>query len=109
VGVYHQLVATIQEKNPSAQILLEEEQENGYLFTRMMQTEDSLYYFLQMGLLLFLNIINFGNIVGYWTRERRKELFVRRLTGGTINAVYVKMIMAFMCVVATAMFLGCIF
>ena len=36
-------------------------------------------------------------------------MFVRRLTGGTINAVYVKMIVAFMCVVATAMFLGCIF
>ncbi len=106
--VYNQLVAAIQQKNPSAQIMLEEEQATGYLFARIMKTEDSIYYLLQMGLLLFLNIINFSNIVGYWTNARKRELFVRRLTGGTIKSVFFDMITAFMGVIVTAIFMGCI-
>lgn len=106
--IYNQLVAAIQTKNPYAQIFLEEEQADGYLFARLMRTEDAMYYLIQMGLLLFLNILNFGNIVGYWANARRRELFVRRLTGGTTAGVFQDMIFAFMGVVVTSVLAGCI-
>lgn len=104
LNIYQALVSRIQETYPYAQVSLMEDQANGYTFSRIVESEDSLYYLLQMGLLVFLNLLNFGNIAGYWVQQKEREIFVRRMAGGSYFHVYMDLILPFS--IVTLIFIG---
>ena len=96
--VYETLYSEILTKNPYAQITVLEETANGYLVSRLLQSGNAMYYLLQMGILVILNILNFGNIAGYWVTARKQEIFVRKMVGGTVGEVFMDLIVPFIAV-----------
>lgn len=106
LALYQSLAARIQETYPYAQVVLIEDQANGYTLSRIRESESALYYFLQMGLLVFLNLLNFGNISGYWVQTREREIFVRRMVGGTSFTVYRHLLFPFSAVTAASIGAG---
>ena len=93
--VFEELNAEILAKNQYAQISVLEESSEGNLFNRLGHSQNALYYLIQMGLLLILNLFNFGNIAGYWVNARKTEIFVRKMVGGTDISIFVKLIVTF--------------
>lgn len=108
LSIYHALASQIQATNSYAQVTLIESQADGYTFSRIMEYEDALYYLLQMGLLLFLNLINFGNIAGHWVQTREREIFVRRMAGGSSFNVFMDLILPFSAVTFVSIDIGMI-
>ncbi len=94
-AVYAALFEAGTAKYQAAQFTVLEESARGNLRKRLGESPDAVYYLLTMALLALLNLLNFGNIAGYWVSERRKEIYARRLCGGTRRNVAKKLTLEF--------------
>lgn len=101
--VFEELQTLILQKNPYAQITVLEESSQGYILRRIFHSQDAMYYIIQMGVLLILNLFNFGNIAGYWVKGRTTEIFVRKMVGAADINIFKKLIIDFS--IATGMFI----
>ena len=72
-AVYAALSGAGTAKYPAAQFTVLEESARGNLRKRLGESPDAVYYLLTMALLAMLNLLNFGNVAGYWVSERRKR------------------------------------
>ncbi len=93
--LFEELRNRILTKNQYAQIVVLEASSNGQLLERLKNSEDAMYYVLQMGVLLFLNLLNFGNIAGHWANARKTEIVVRKMVGGTDGTIIQKLMILF--------------
>ena len=94
-AVYAALSGAGTAKYPAAQFTVLEESARGNLRKRLGESPDAVYYLLTMALLAMLNLLNFGNVAGYWVSERRKEIYARRLCGGARRSVATKLTLEF--------------
>ena len=94
-AVYAALSGAGTAKYPAAQFTVLEESTRGNLRKRLGESPDAVYYLLTMALLAMLNLLNFGNVAGYWVSERRKEIYARRLCGGARRSVATKLTLEF--------------
>ncbi len=93
--ILEELQSEILAKNQYAQIAVLEEAAKGRLMERLFQSTDAMYYLLQMGVLVLLNLFNFGNIAGYWVSARKTEIFVRKMVGGNAANIFLKLSVLF--------------
>ena len=87
--IFQELQNQILTKNQYAQIVVLEDSSKGYLLERL---KNSL---LQMGLLVLLNLLNFGNVASCWANYRRTEIAVRKMVGGTDGTIFRKIMILF--------------
>ncbi len=93
--LFEELRNRILTKNQYAQIIVLEASSKGQLLERLKNSEDAMYYVLQMGVLLILNLLNFGNISGHWANARKTEIAVRKMVGGTDGTIIQKLMVLF--------------
>lgn len=93
--IFQELQNQILTKNQYAQITVLEDSSKGYLLERLKNSQDATYYLLQMGLLVLLNLLNFGNVAGCWANYRRTEIAVRKMVGGTDGTIFRKIMILF--------------
>lgn len=93
--IFQELQNQILTKNQYAQIVVLEDSSKGYLLERLKNSQDATYYLLQMGLLVLLNLLNFGNVASCWANYRRTEIAVRKMVGGTDGTIFRKIMILF--------------
>ena len=93
--IFQELQNQILTKNQYAQITVLEDSSKGYLLERLKNSQDATYYLLQMGLLVLLNLLNFGNVASCWANYRRTEIAVRKMVGGTDGTIFRKIMILF--------------
>ena len=93
--IFQELQNQILTKNQYAQIVVLEDSSKGYLLERLKNSQDATYYLLQMGLLVLLNLLNFGNVASCWANYRITEIAVRKMVGGTDGTIFRKIMILF--------------
>ena len=93
--IFQELQNQILTKNQYAQIVVLEDSSKGYLLERLKNSQDATYYLLQIGLLVLLNLLNFGNVASCWANYRITEIAVRKMVGGTDGTIFRKIMILF--------------